>query len=698
MRKYLNNAAVKVVVAMTLVAGLGAAPGRTASARSTAPAAGTPKEFAFAAAKSKLSMIDAASGGVAGSVDLGRPVFGAAVSPGGTRVYVTNPADDTLSVVSTSPFALSKVVHVGDGPRGLAVAPDDTRVYVADYLANKISVVDTTSDEVVKSIGVGIRPISVAFTPDGTKAFVVNDGANSVSVIDTGTYAVHEVSVGQLPQMVTVAPDGAHAYVVNAVSDDITVIDTATRRVTSRIATDRNPRAMAISPDGGRAYVGVAAGPNVEVIDLATGNAVNRIGVGNANDVPLSVAIGFDGGQLFVGLSDSESVAVISTATNMVTASPGVGGLPYGLAVGTPNTAVVMLGDSFVSGNAGRWQGNAPSPNNLGDFWGTDRAAYSCHGDGAVCRHDAGRVYGNTASTCMRSDSSEIRSAGIQVAQRANLACSGAKTVNLIRAGRGGQSNKGEAPQIDQLATLLTTTRVKMVVVTIGGNDLGFGDIITSCIARYTIGKHCEAAWDPTFTTGLQQVRSKIAEVVRQVTHTMEDAGYRPGSYRFVLQSYPSPIPLGDQNRYPQSGLKRVHVGHCPIYDDDSDWVHQSVVPRIADLLKDIAAQHKIEFLDLRTLLDGHEVCSKGAQQSARSNSLQNPLPADESEWARFFDGDLQGSILESVHPNYYGQLAMGSCLTALYAAQAAEWNHRCTNVHDKGPEHVDLTSTSAEN
>jgi hypothetical protein len=126
--------------------------------------------------------------------------------------------------------------------------------------------------------------------------------------------------------------------------------------------------------------------------------------------------------------------------------------------------------------------------------------------------------------------------------------------------------------------------------------------------------------------------------------------------------------------------------------------VHSSVVPRIADLFKRIAAQHHIEFLDLRDLFYGHEVCSKGAQQPGRSNSLQNPLPGDRSEWARFFDSQPQGNVNESVHPDYFGQLAMGSCLSALYAAPAAEWNHKCGNVPGKGPLHVTLSSTSLEN
>jgi hypothetical protein len=39
-------------------------------------------------------------------------------------------------------------------------------------------------------------------------------------------------------------------------------------------------------------------------------------------------------------------------------------------------TAIVAMGDSFISGEGGRWLGNGSEP--LGTRSGTDRAAYDC--------------------------------------------------------------------------------------------------------------------------------------------------------------------------------------------------------------------------------------------------------------------------------------------------------------------------------
>ena len=52
-------------------------------------------------------------------------------------------------------------------------------------------------------------------------------------------------------------------------------------------------------------------------------------------------------------------------------------------------TAAVSMGDSYISGEAGRWNGNSITP--VGDKDGTDRA---CLPAGVDCQVDLTRVYG----------------------------------------------------------------------------------------------------------------------------------------------------------------------------------------------------------------------------------------------------------------------------------------------------------------
>ncbi|MCG6498160.1 hypothetical protein [Kitasatospora sp. A2-31] len=149
---------------------------------------------------------------------------------------------------------------------------------------------------------------------------------------------------------------------------------------------------------------------------------------------------------------------------------------PARATAGTGTTASVTLGDSYISGEAGRWKGNSLATG--GSRAGTDR---SWTGSG----YDPARIYGSTyASGCDRSDVAEVRSAPTVAQTRINLACSGAVAANVYRAANGGQSFKGEAPQADQLAAVAAQYDVKAITLSIGGNDLGFSDVIETCGER----------------------------------------------------------------------------------------------------------------------------------------------------------------------------------------------------------------------
>jgi hypothetical protein len=198
----------------------------------------------------------------------------------------------------------------------------------------------------------------------------------------------------------------------------------------------------------------------------------------------------------------------------------------------------------------------------------------------------------------------------------------------------------------------------------------------------------------PVIRDGLIRTKSKVEKAVTEIRRAMTDAGYTDGSYRFVLQSYPSPIPPGDQNRYHEFSDSRFNVGGCPMFNDDSDWARNTVIPGISDMLGEVARTQNVEFLDLRDLFDGHEVCATRAQQATASDSLENPLPGDISEWTRFLVVlESQGQRQESIHPNYYGQWAIGTCLTKLFEHSGTEKNHSCTGTPGSGPGAVSLTS-----
>ncbi|WP_436775874.1 GDSL-type esterase/lipase family protein [Yinghuangia sp. YIM S09857] len=359
-------------------------------------------------------------------------------------------------------------------------------------------------------------------------------------------------------------------------------------------------------------------------------------------------------------------------------------------AAGVPTAAdppwVVSLGDSFISGEGGRWAGNS---NQFAGGWaGTDRAY-----DPNAGVSDPLRVYGPSfANGCNRSDVAEVQSLTLDV-RRLNLACSGATSAAVRLPENGGVPFKGEISQADQLRTAVTGQPVQAVVVSIGGNDLGFSDIITQCTTNFLkpfLGSPCAPQASQQVEERLPGMRQAAAATLADVRTALDRAGHEPGSYRLVLQSYPSPLPDAGRMRYPGEKYDRFTVGGCPFFDRDLTWAHDDLVPRISAALADAAHDSGAEFLDLSRAFEGREVCST----TTRHADGTNPPAGETSEWMRFVTTGLtQGQLQESLHPNSFGQQALGTCLTLQLQQPAAD--RRCTNTAGKGPDQMRLQSLS---
>ncbi len=334
-------------------------------------------------------------------------------------------------------------------------------------------------------------------------------------------------------------------------------------------------------------------------------------------------------------------------------------------------TAIVSLGDSFISGEAGRWQGN--SLNMFGTRDGTDRAARCTLG--IFCSYDATRVYGSSYSNgCHRSDVATIRSAGISVSEKINLACSGARSVNIWRASQGGQSFKGEAPQADQLLTVAQQKNVKLVVLTILANDVGFADHVINCASSWVLGLGpCNQAEQASLVSAMPAAQEGLRKSIDEVRAVMAAAGYTPSDWKFVIAGYASPVPASTDVRY--SGSDKWWTGGCPFYDSDFDWAKNVATPYIVDGMRAVAAEKGVQFLDVRDSLNGHEICHRNSSLvgSSGPNSVIH-------EWVRWVNtGCCQGDAQESVHPNAFGQRAIGKCVALMYAKPSGNWTCRNT-------------------
>ncbi len=318
--------------------------------------------------------------------------------------------------------------------------------------------------------------------------------------------------------------------------------------------------------------------------------------------------------------------------------------------------AVVALGDSFVSGEAGRWLGNARGGG--ASAHGTDRL---CIRKWWGCQIRPGGVYRNgPTADCHRSDTAPVEILARSFSRGVNLACSGAIARDIYLPPVHGPAS-GLPPQADRLRAVAAHQRVSLVILAVGANDVGFSDLVADCTEAWFKSQRggCRRAGAIALARRLPIFKERVEMAIASVTRAMQNAGYRRSSWEFIIHGYGSPIPPGRDYRYPESSVRRLLPGGCPFTDADSDWANDDLVSTLNRNLKRLALAHGARFLDLTGAFDGHRVCETG------SDLVSGSGPAGErAEWFRFLVPCCGGEKRESLHPNAYGQRSIASCLS----------------------------------
>jgi YVTN family beta-propeller protein len=214
------------------------------------------------------------------------------VSPDNARLYVLG-GGGILSVIDRASRTRTGTVNVNaPQTRGLAVTPDGSRLYVSTYGSHTVKVVDTASLAVVTTVpmAAGSLPLGVDATPDGQYAFVAGLLGNTVTVIRTATNTVAAtIPVGTGPFSVGVLPDGTRAYAPSPNSGTVSRIDTATLTGTGTIP-NVGGNTIAFTADSALAYV--AGNGGVRPVTLATSTVGTLIPIATATEgLPAAIVI-----------------------------------------------------------------------------------------------------------------------------------------------------------------------------------------------------------------------------------------------------------------------------------------------------------------------------------------------------------------------------------------------------------------------
>jgi hypothetical protein len=371
-------------------------------------------------------------------------------------------------------------------------------------------------------------------------------------------------------------------------------------------------------------------------------------------------------------------IFVAALAPALMAAVPAGAAVNPAASTATPSGSpwVVSVGDSYISGEAGRWAGN------------DDNSESAMDALGSTAYYDNPSHTAESIPDCHRSQSAEIYLGNGVDGE--NLACSGAETSTYtdssgnFKPGLDFYSSGANQGQALMLQNFAATHDVTMVAVSIGGNDFDFSGIVTTCVEDFLTSpswwpSYCSQSSSVTnnFTaSNVASVTAKIAQALQNVHQAMANDGYADSSYKIVLQNYPSPIPTSSGFRYSQSGFTRQSTGGCGFWNTDANWADNTALPAISSAVFNAGTQSglgNIVDMNIASAFNGRRLCENtvGLIEDEGLSSWQSPGAVDKTEWVnQIRTVTTVGSdyyVQESLHPNYWGQLALRNCLTQAY-------------------------------
>ena len=346
-------------------------------------------------------------------------------------------------------------------------------------------------------------------------------------------------------------------------------------------------------------------------------------------------AVGLLAAAALLAAGCSSTVADNTSQRGAVNDSVGEGSAPY----------VVGIGDSYMSG-----EGAIVSNKN----YGSSQADWTFWVTGTL-----GQVFGDnngaeTIDYCHRSYSAPMHF-GVANYRSVNLACSGAKTSTFTSDGKykpgidfdagSGGSAQGQAALLQDFAT---DNDVAAVLLSIGGNDFNFAEIVAQAAEAYVV----PTAWEPwrhnetgevaVRQANLDKVSAGITQSIVNVQTAMANAGKAPDSYSLIYAAPPMFIGNSDDNRYWGSGsfYSRQNRGGCGINNKTLDWMNgktmktggitgskytvpggapslmSAMTKGVQDALPSLNGT-SLTFVDSTDAFVGHQLCSKSVTPQA---------------------------------------------------------------------------------
>jgi YVTN family beta-propeller protein len=198
----------------------------------------------------------------------------------------------SVEIIDIASNSLTATIAMGNLPvgqtpgvllAGIAISPDGTRAYVSNGAGNQIWAIDTASNQIVATIPTAVLGfVGMSISPDGSHLYAASVGNPSVvDVIDTKTNSVNtSITLPgiEAPTQIVVTPDGGQAYVTGD-AGHVWIINTATNATVTTIPiSDGQPLLdIAFTPDGTRAYITCGNNNAIYVLDTTKSSILGHV-------------------------------------------------------------------------------------------------------------------------------------------------------------------------------------------------------------------------------------------------------------------------------------------------------------------------------------------------------------------------------------------------------------------------------------
>ncbi|MBC9719550.1 SGNH/GDSL hydrolase family protein [Streptomyces sp. TRM66268-LWL] len=189
-------------------------------------------------------------------------------------------------------------------------------------------------------------------------------------------------------------------------------------------------------------------------------------------------------------------------------------------------------------------------------------------------------------------------------------------------------------------------TETDVVTVGVGGNTLGFGEILITCLFAGS-GEGETPCKDHYGSGAVTDIDTRLEQLASEYTDMLKEIHIKAPDAKIFTVGYPSIIPddVNNCTRDEDGSGREDQFGN--IKSGDLDWLRISVLERLNDKIQEATtADGQAQFVDIYAGSKGHDVCAPTGEKWVEG------LKTADGAWAL-------------VHPNASGQNHTGQRVTA---------------------------------